>query len=613
MTLNITTLTHRIIYQSADFRLTIEGKRTDDTSAKTVTLTYTSWIGFVTYTGLGKWQDRYVSDWIAGWLTGIKELTIAELADHLAEEGTKLLGTVYISTGKKLRHTFTLAGFEGGDAVVYVISNFENCFGESRSTVDDHLTVSCRKLRKGEKALVVVTGCKAAVFPDDRRTLSRLTAKYATDGGRIRRRIESLNAKAASSTKGQGLISKDCVVLSFSSDGSGVLQLNDAADEIPKTFPNILFGMDVAKMLTDTMTALGADLTKAKLVQQGSQSNMHIGSKTISKPYCTFEVATPDLTKEFDLIEIQSSDFEPASPRDINDCGQVVGTGRPSNGPSQSIPWIWESGKIRQLTYAGLAQRISNGGHVAATLQEGSNERAGIYQNGTFTEFPLYHGEQGVFEGTDSAAFAINSNHLVVGQVRSRTEEDGRPNTWAAIFRAGETTVALEGLRTDFGCRAIDINDRGDVLLVASPKIFQAQSLLWDITNGSWSYIGDPSLNIYPIALTNKGVILGQTRSDKGDPIAVIYQPGEDWARLGTDQGWVPIGMNDRGDVVGWAWIGRIQRPWIRFSSGKIDLLPYVTEHHTTPSSINNVGQIVGTASADHGAHALLWRLVSHQ
>ena len=279
------------------------------------------------------------------------------------------------------------------------------------------------------------------------------------------------------------------------------------------------------------------------------------------------------------------------SPRDINDCSQIVGTGRLADGSPQNIPWVWESGKLRQLPYAGLAQRISSDGRVAATLQEGPpNERAGLYQNATFTEFPLYHGEQGIFEGTDSAAFAINNNNIVAGQVRSRAEENGRSNTRAAIFHAGEIPLALDGLRAEFGCQAVDINDSGNVLLVANPKIFHAQSLLWDIANGSWSYVGDPSSNIYPIALNNKGIILGQARNERGDPVAVIYQPGEDWTHLGTDDGWVPIDMNDKGDVVGWAWIDKIQRPWIRFSSGKIVLLPYVIEHHTIPSSINNVG-----------------------
>lgn len=84
--------------------------------------------------------------------------------------------------------------------------------------------------------------------------------------------------------------------------------------------------------------------------------------------------------------------------------------------------------------------------------------------------------------------------------------------------------------------------------------------------------------------------------------------PHENWKHLGTDDGWVPIDMNDRGDVVGWAWIDSISRPWIRFYSGKVVLLPYIIEHHTTPSSINNVGQIVGTATADHGWHVILWQ-----
>ncbi len=76
MTLNVTLLTPIVIYQSADFRLTnpATGKSFPDPSPKTVTLTYSGWDGFITYTGVGSWRDRYVSDYLVEWLTGPADL-----------------------------------------------------------------------------------------------------------------------------------------------------------------------------------------------------------------------------------------------------------------------------------------------------------------------------------------------------------------------------------------------------------------------------------------------------------------------------------------------------------------------------------------------------------
>lgn len=73
MTLNLTVLTAATIYQSADFRMTDgrTGKPGPDPSDKMVTISYASWSGFVTYTGVGLDLDgRPVSRLLAEWLTG---------------------------------------------------------------------------------------------------------------------------------------------------------------------------------------------------------------------------------------------------------------------------------------------------------------------------------------------------------------------------------------------------------------------------------------------------------------------------------------------------------------------------------------------------------------
>ena len=73
-----------------------------------------------------------------------------------------LLAEVRKLTRRQLPHTFTLAGFEESEVRVFVVSNFEDCFGAVEATSGARLTVTTRTLRAGSKAAVVVTGCKQA-------------------------------------------------------------------------------------------------------------------------------------------------------------------------------------------------------------------------------------------------------------------------------------------------------------------------------------------------------------------------------------------------------------------------------------------------------------------
>jgi len=606
LTLNVTILTPATIYQSADFRLTDNGKLVTNQSAKSVVLTYSTWIGFVTYTGLGRWYGKDLSDWVAGWLADGKQRSMAEVANHLADEGTKLLTAYRQQFRRQPKHTFTLAGFEAGFARAFVISNFEDCFGTVRKSLDQQLTVTTRKLRAGSKATVIVTGYKPAVPTDDRRKLGALASRYPMDGGRIRRRMEALNAKAAMPPVSKGLISQDCVVLSFRSDGSGILQLNNEADEVPPQFPHIMYGMNVAQAMNNALRSLGIDPAQIRLVQGGFASSHSSGPPSVSTASCPFAVAVADPTSGYSIHEITSPGLDSMTPNDINDSGQVVGTGQSRTQPN--IPWMMQNGQLTRLNYTGFAVSINNHGQVAGTLQSEQGERATVYEGGLLTTFPLYHGEPGVFAGTDSSAYAISTDGTVAGSVQSRTEERGRPNRRAAVFWSGQPPTVLMELKAEFGSNAVDINERGQVLVVANQAIFDARSILWTPQDGSWFYVGNHTANVSPIALTDEGLVLGKARNNQAKPSVVICQPGGDWERLGIDDAWEALDINNQGDVIGWAWVDRIQRPWLRLASGQIIWLPYVIEHHTIPKAINSYGQIIGSAVADHGQHAVIWQ-----
>ncbi len=303
-------------------------------------------------------------------------------------------------------------------------------------------------------------------------------------------------------------------------------------------------------------------------------------------------------------------------PRDISDRGQIVGTGRSTLGQPQDIPWSYFNGQVDRLNYTGLAAAVNDKGQIVAVLQGAAapgsaTQLAALYDEDTLRELPLYHGQPGVFEGTESAASAINARGMIAGDVRGQVEERGRPNTRAALFQLGQPTLALMELAVDFGTRAAAINEGGQILVMAGKGVFDARSVLWNPADGTWEYVSDDRSNVFPIALNDDGVVLGQARNAHNQPVAVICRPGDRWERLGTDDNWAPVDMNNKGEVVGRVTIDRIDRPWLHRPTDETILLPYITDHHTTPAALNNLGQIVGSAGADHGAHALLWSLAA--
>ncbi len=250
----MTVLTRHAIYQSADFRLTSwPGNRPiEDPSPKLVSLQYFTGTGFVTYMGVGMWRDRPISDWVVSWLADGEIRSMSETAAVLESEGTRLLNDVKRRARQSIPHTFTLAGFEGGTAAAYVISNCEDCYGNSWF-VQTALSTTRRRVRRKGAAAVIVTGAPSAVPVQERRILAKLAALRPDDGGSIRRRMESLNSAAAQSAKSKGLVSVECAVNSLRSDGYGVLQLDDTAQNRPLDIPKVTNGIDMNAFIADAL------------------------------------------------------------------------------------------------------------------------------------------------------------------------------------------------------------------------------------------------------------------------------------------------------------------------------------------------------------------------
>lgn len=143
MTLLITAASRDVIYQSADFRLSglHDGQIITDRSTKLVTLTYSNWQGFITYTGIGKWDGIDTSVLIVRWLAGNSEISPDKVEQLLQDKGGSWLTRIADRLGPQ-RHTFVFGCFDPAGARVSVISNFENGQGRADRVPSRRLTVT---------------------------------------------------------------------------------------------------------------------------------------------------------------------------------------------------------------------------------------------------------------------------------------------------------------------------------------------------------------------------------------------------------------------------------------------------------------------------------------
>jgi hypothetical protein len=610
MTLNITVLTPAAIYQSADFRVTREdGSVIEDESAKIVVLQYLSWSGFVTYAGLGQCSGKDVSEFIAEWLEGIYGPSMADVAACLEREGTNLLHGIRERSGKRFALTFTLAGFEDHIVRAFVISNIEDYYARPSTEIAERLTTaSVPELRPGSPADVITTGSPEAVTAIDEKNLKKLATENPDDGGLIRRQIQTLNAKASASPASQNKVSEDCVVVSFRSDGYGILDPSGGQNARPADFPIILEGAWINNKIADAMSALGADISSTQMGPATFVSSNHLGPTSTVQSTCSFPVAGTESSNNYQIHEVSDSDFELWCAEDINEFDHVIGTGHVGKGKhwtTNGIPWLMKDGHVSKLDYEGSAWAINEDDQVAAMPQGRERPTAALYTDGSILVFPLYDAN-GLTVGNSSSATVINGDGVVAGSVSTLTGEPGDINTRAAVFRESQPAIVFTGPPEAQATRAVDINDRGQVLVLASFATFGVRSILWNFEENSWEYVGDNATDVTPVAITNEGLILGTLRGPQ--ILALICEPAGNWEKLGTSVAWTGNDINDAGDVVGVVTQDRLNHPWLRLGTGEQFLLPYIDGHHTEPKAINNAGHIVGTAQSDYDGHAVIWR-----
>ena len=434
MTLNITVLTERTIYVSADFRLTDlkTGALVSDSSDKTIVLVYESWAGVVTYTGIGSLTSgQSVADVVATWLTGVHDPTMEELVELIRDRGSKWFAWLS-GMPRPIKHTFVVAGFVASRPRAYVISNFEAWHGVERE-VGREFSISSVSSRRG--TTVLITGCKSAVPRAARKALERAIDRHGGEPALIRQRLQEANRTAAASAQSNNVVSPECSVYSFDALGHG---RSERANDVPGMGRCLLDGIDLTAItMRVAKEILGTDRVSGRLLVSGRGG---AGPPVMEAP-CNASFVTPERSG-YSVRDLGTPGGNSICARAINNQGQIVGEGDlvPGGPP---VPWMWGAGSWNRLPIPpnsfGYAKAINDLGEVvggcvtplSVTPGSGGLEHAwfwGISGESTDLDGRVDH---------ESSARALNAKSQIVGRFRRGYRRHDTLPGRGAVHRVG--------------------------------------------------------------------------------------------------------------------------------------------------------------------------------
>jgi probable HAF family extracellular repeat protein len=220
----------------------------------------------------------------------------------------------------------------------------------------------------------------------------------------------------------------------------------------------------------------------------------------------------------------------------VNDRGTVVVSG----GPDGLATWrdgVWTVLGIREAS----AHDINHSGAIVGNYRVSGAQHAFLYRNGVLQDL----GELG---GGIATAEAINDRGIVVG--------------WG--FRADFSAAGFvyeDGVRKELGTfggrssQALDVNDRGTVVGFAQDASGRSIAFMTD-RSGELRPVADLEGNSTAWAINRRGAIVGSS-----DSHAFLVEDGEvtflDELAAVKAAGFTqifPLGINDRGWIVGWGW-----------------------------------------------------------
>ncbi len=593
MTLNITVLTSKAIYQSADYRLfdATTQKPLSIPSDKTILLHQSDWVGFITYTGIGRVGTKNTSAFVRDWLVGLGSASFDEVVDAVRHKASSWIQKVAPSQ----EHTFVVAAFLGGKPTAAVVSNFQKWHGADLSSVSKSFFTSA--IVASHRPEVIVTGVRDAVPRLRRRALQKLAASHPDDHARIRRALAKVTENGAQ--RYPDWISDDCYVYSQDRNGRGSAESFGNPHSNPTTLTR---GIDTSQIIKPT---LEKTFGPGKWISKGT-TFARSGDSIVPPSTCVLRLSANNSKSRYRVIELASPDGQRATPRSANAQGIVVGEGTP-HYPGPSYPCVWPTAtELKFLPHGGgvggSAYDINDLGTIVGASE--MPDRALHAQVWRLDEPTLYLGHE---LGRYSAARSVNRAGSVVGYASIHPTESGQMHHRPAAWPNSGKPAVLEDLAGDWG-EVVDINTSG-LMVIRCHTGRDVGAWLWD--GHEQRELGKPSPEFrvfWPKKLTEDDAVVGLTIRSDGQRGAAARRADGTWSELLTPaSGREFTAANGMRVLAGYDTIDHYQLPWVMREKEEITYLPHFQHHQHQPTMVSEQGWVLGTASSDNCYHPLLW------
>lgn len=291
----------------------------------------------------------------------------------------------------------------------------------------------------------------------------------------------------------------------------------------------------------------------------------------------------------------------------INDSRTIVGDGNtaPHRPP---MPWLWAGGHIEPLPIPldsfGYAHDINDASEVVGAVV---TPEAGHLQHAWYWD--SVSGKSRDLDGRvdrESLALAINARSVIAGSMRMGYRQEGSNDSFPSVWRAPSASGrVLRDLGRSSSGSVRDISNSGELLIAAQSGLTRIDVAVGHAEENRVELLtAEEARGWGPVAMSSDGRLI---LASSGRAYYLKVHGVEKWKGLDCPPGSHAADVNKHGDVVGSVIVDGFYRPWLKPFQGALVMLPYAEFHDTQPSDTSDSGLICGTASTDHGSHALLW------
>lgn len=609
MTLNITILTPRMIFQSADYRLSSSNQPLASPSTKVLEVSYKSWAGSITYTGVGSIIQTggigttEFSTILTSWLKAINHSTSF---DDVVETIRRKAAVWFKIFNPPELHTIIIVAFSDGRPCAALISNFEDLNGKM---IYPNTSFRAYKTKRIFKPFVILTGYtrsnKSPSFNREVRAtkiyLTRMAEYHENDPTFVRRAIAKANRKIARLQR--IFISEDCLVYSQDQNGHGYTETFGESRSVPK---KIMGGQDLESLINPFLKKVFGP--NGWSVRAGTSSRSGVNSHKPTQ--CSAISKDGHLRSTENPIILASIEGSRATPFAANSAQIVVGRAQ-KQLRGLDFPCVWhEPNRLEFLTYnegiAGVAWDINEAGTIVGSTDRKINRRVACIWKSSTERLDI-----GTELSSNSEATKINIHGGVVGWASIHPTESGQLQQRPAIWPANGSPTILTDVPYDWGV-AVDINAEDHVLIRTHIGIGRnCAAFIWDGKN--FINLGAPDSKtaaIYPKRLLDDGSVIALCISTDQIRSGHIWTERDGWRSLFSPKsGREFICTNDQVVIAGYDVIDDYQIAWIKRPKEDLIHLDSILLHHNKPNFISNTGYVFGIATADYCSHPLRWNL----